>query len=170
MSSINNTKTVILIFVLITIALFLAGFRLGRQVERIDKNYVPPVSPTLMVPTVAMATPAESMTKFKTLTHTGCGISFLYPDTLAQTKNSSDSGMIGKGKNLVSFTCPTKIASQTANLLTPTITTVNGTKITSYASMNDSDTWFITKNAKRITFNTSQNLTDLIMRTVSFIK
>lgn len=165
----NNTKTVLLLFVLVTIALFLAGFRLGRRVERIDKNYIAPTLIPLPSPT-KMPTPTESMARFKTLTHTGCGISFLYPDALVQTRNSSESGMIGKDKNFIYFTCPSKTSSQSAILLTPTIAVVNGIKVTSYASTSNSDTWSVVKNAKLITFNTTNNLTQLIMKTVAFIK
>lgn len=153
----NNIKSILLLAILGGIALFLGGFRIGRQVERVDKSYVPPVTITpTSVPTIS---PTPVSISFKAYAHPTCGISFLYPSELIETKISSDGATLSKNKDSIVFECTNKVASGEAILLTPTITTINNI-----------DKWSVSRRNMRIIFNTSQNLTNLVIKTVSFVK
>ncbi len=163
------TRTFIVIATLISIVLFLGGFRLGKQVERLDKSYVPPITIT---PTIAPSIiPTQTAIQFKTLSHSPCAMSFIYPDNLKIEKNSSTGATLKNDTSLIQFDC---IRSQSSTssakfIPDPTITTVNNKKFSIYSGPIYNELKITNPLTGRVLFFTvSKSLTDLIIRTLEF--
>ena len=156
-----SSRSIITFGFLSILVIFLGGFRLGRLVEKSDKSYVPPTripAPTAFVPTT---TPVPL--KLKTYTHP-CGISFSYPSTLEVEKDASEAAKLTDGNQMIEITCA-KAASNSAKI----VSTVNA--ITPTVSPKDVTTWDI-RNAKTrqiISFKTSPNLAELILKTLELL-
>jgi len=98
-----SPKTFLLLTALIGLALFLGGFRLGKQIERIDKTYIPRV---ITIPTLSPSfSPTPQTNKFKTYFHASCELSFLYPDSLHEVKNSTTGAVLESVNTFITFDC-----------------------------------------------------------------
>ena len=102
----RNIKAVALLLLLLSLLLFLVGFRLGRHVEYLDKTYVPP-QPS---PTAVSAT--DKPFGVVTYTHKVCGISFLYPNNLDEKIVSSQEAKLVKDKDSVRVFCDKRLIDQ----------------------------------------------------------
>lgn len=83
----KNLKPIFLLFFLLSIIIFLVGFRYGRKIERLDKSYIPPTPTLIATPSpIASPTPVNYSTKqFKSKL---CGISFLIPDNFKTSQKN----------------------------------------------------------------------------------
>jgi hypothetical protein len=101
----KHTKKLPYIFiaVLVFILTFTIGVQHGKNVEEKNKviKYVLSITPTRPpTPTV------EAKLVFQTFKHEGCGIQFLYPSTLKEAANSSDSASLNQQTNPgITFRC-----------------------------------------------------------------
>lgn len=158
-----------ILFILITACLFLIGFRLGKYVERLDKSYAPPTP--IVSPTDIVAQPTNRPLSFKTITH-DCGVSFTYPTYLKVEKEASEAAVLKNGAEYIALSCMKKIVTNAEGAISPASTsgelkTVLGQKIRFERLKKAVDTWSIrSKTGKTIIFETSTNLTDLVVRTL----
>jgi hypothetical protein len=131
---------VILLVLLLMICVFVGGIRYGQKVANTDavvsyiKTHLKP-SPT--------PSPLP-LTGFKTYKNNGCGVQFLYPDSLVVKKDASDEAILeDKGtKKVLSVACP-------KGVITPLVTKVSTAEMT---FKNKSLKVFITED-KYLTFN-----------------
>lgn len=154
-----SSRSVIIFGSLFLLVIFLGGFRLGRLVEKSDKSYVPPTR--IPAPTILIPTPTPPPLNLKTYTHP-CGVSFSYPSTLEVEKDASEAAKLTDGNQMIEITCE-KAASNSARI----VSTVSA--ITPTISPKDVTTWEV-RNAKTrqvISFSTSSNLAELILKTLN---
>lgn len=173
----NNPKTWILIVFLLCIALFLGGFRLGKHVERLDKSYVPPPTPTLNIkpsPTVT-----NNPLTFTTYTHKGCGVSFLFPRPYKTLQNASDSASLEYNEKGVqnteqlSLTCQKKPSGfeKLLNTATPSGSFMTSTKKINYYLGRQASIQIEFKNTKNQYVNiiVGKNLFELVSKTLKLL-
>ena len=158
-----------ILFVLVTICLFLIGFRLGKYVERLDKSYVPPTP--IVSPTEIVVQPTSRPLSYKTYTH-DCGVSFTYPTNLKVTKEASEAAILKDGTEYIALSCMKKIVTNDESTSSPASTsgelkTILGQKIRFEHLKKRIDTWSMrSRTCKNIIFETSSNLTDLVVKTL----
>lgn len=113
---------------LFVILVFIIGVKYGKKVESTNKviDFAMSITPT-KVPS------PTSPLSFKTFTHDGCGIQFLYPESLKIDKNGSAEARLSDGKTeAVQMNCSktndlqvmisgTKLATEEIKLKTQTI-------------------------------------------------
>lgn len=93
------------LFVLFAVLVFILGVRYGQKIELTNKTIrymisIPPTKPPI---------PTQPPLEFKTYAHSGCGIRFLIPNTLASEKETSTSGgFTDKKKPVLTFDCTKK--------------------------------------------------------------
>ena len=75
--------------VLLLILVFIAGLRYGQQVEKSNKiiDYLISLPPTKIPP-------SPTTLEFKTFSHPGCGVSFLFPNQYRLISQSSSSALL----------------------------------------------------------------------------
>lgn len=167
----KNFRPLVFILLLFAVLTFLVGFRFGKQIERMDKSYVPPVKITPTPPT----SPTPPPIKLATYANPDCGLTFLYPaDFEEETISSSEARLKDGGQNIF-ISCDKKTISKFATevaKLKPTMKTVNNKKIALYEKEKGAKQWSIFNNltAKTIIFGVSDNLVNLVLKTVEFVK
>lgn len=165
----RNFKSVALLSLLIAAALFLGGFRLGKYIERIDKSYVPPFSPTPLLPTPTPSSPKIQIQAFR---HEGCGVEFIDAASLVGTAISSDEALLQKDKERIYLTCAKNARQLFINVKDKESTAtarVQGQNVTVVKSKrNFYFTLFNPKQAKTVYFEVTESLKDLLLKTLSF--
>lgn len=142
-------KSFFLFGILFVGVIFLGGFRLGRTIEKADKNFVPPTK----APT-PLATPTQQPFELKTLEHP-CGITFSYPSTLTLDKNASDAAELRDAAQYILVDC-TKQASPSGQIASTPTPTKQGVM------------WEVrsAKTRKTVQIEASKNLVELILKTL----
>lgn len=144
---------------LLAILLFIIGVRYGQRVEQVNKtvSYLVSLPPS---PTVAPTSPPLG---FLTYTHSDCGVSFLIPNLIEKTKESSNSALFSTPKKQLALavSCEKKPLIQEKNEL---VTTVNRTIRAFQVFTNDTSSYrfYNTKNAKIITITSTKQYLPLI--------
>lgn len=166
-----NTRALVLLGILLSIALFLVGFRYGKYVEHADKTFVPPA------PTSAPITLAPTKKPFSIVPYTGkiCDISFLYPNYMEEDFTSTQSSRLFNNPEVISFTCDKtlidgvrlvqKNASPSASI------TILNQKVPIYVKMSAYSV--IVKNLKNgqsVLIETTKNLSKLVFPSLEFVK
>jgi hypothetical protein len=122
----------VLLGVLFVLLVFIVGVKYGKQVEKADKT----ISFVLSITPTRPPEPTKPI-GYSTFLNKGCGVQFLYPDTLKVEKNASAEASLVEGKaEAVQISCAkenpiqamllspdTKLATQEAKLKTQTIKT-----------------------------------------------
>jgi hypothetical protein len=150
-------KSLALLALLILSVIFLGGFRLGRTVEKADKNFVPPTK----IPTATpLASPTLPPLQLKTFTHP-CGVSFSYPASIPENRNSSNAAILKDGTQSIEIECE-KIASNSGNI------TAKVEGITPIPHKDDITTWQVRnpKTRQVVSFSVSKNLVELVLKTL----
>lgn len=80
---------------LVAILLFILGVRYGQRVEQVNKT----VSYLISIPPTNTPAPTFPPLSFSDYSHEGCKISFLIPNELEKTKESSTSALFTTRKN-----------------------------------------------------------------------
>lgn len=168
-----NTRSIFFLLVLFSIVLFLAGFRLGKRIERMDKAYVPPITPTAIPkPTI---TPRPL--RFNTFLSTDCGIKFLYPDSFKEEETSTDEASLINNNDEITVDCrKSKIEEFTKNIKSyqkEDQITIQKQKVQIYqADKQKNEVLFLItnpQNAKKILITLPKNLLNLFSETVEFL-
>lgn len=91
---------------LLAILLFIVGVRYGQQVEKVNKT----ITYLISLPPSPTGSPTIPPLGFSTYTHTGCQVSFLIPNLIEKTKESSASAVFSsKDKKLaIALSCEKK--------------------------------------------------------------
>lgn len=151
---------------LFAILLFILGVRYGQYVEQINKtvSYLISLPPS---PTVAPTLPPLG---FSTYTHKDCGVSFLIPNQIDKTKESSVSALFSsKEKKLaIALSCEKKsfIQSKEEKVITINSLRVFETttpEVTSYRLFNS-------KNSLVVTVTASKEYLLLIQKSLTLVK
>jgi hypothetical protein len=159
-------KTIPYIFLatLLAILLFIIGVRYGQHVEQINKNasYLTSIPPT---PTTA---PTILPLGFSTYTHPDCGVSFLIPNLIEKTKESSNSALFSTDKKqlAIALSCEKKPFIQEKN---ETIITVNGVIRAFQTETIDTASYrfYNAKKAKIVVITASKSYVPLIQKSLS---
>lgn len=138
----------IFLTVLVIVLVFIFGVRLGEKVEKDNKK----VDFFLSLPPTSTPAPTTAPLEFKTLTHAGCGLSFLYPSFYTIEKESSFSATIKSGKKFLSFNCQKNVVSE------PTVNP-------DYVSLVKTNL----KNGKKIVFTVEKSLVPLLEKSLEFL-
>ncbi|OGK21413.1 hypothetical protein A3C23_01335 [Candidatus Roizmanbacteria bacterium RIFCSPHIGHO2_02_FULL_37_13b] len=169
-----NSRPMILFFLLLALLTFLVGFRLGRRVEKMDKTYVP--KPTInMIPTDTPSPTAVSL-EFVNYQNKICGFNFIYPKFMEENKISSESSKLSGQNSNVYYECnKTEVFNKKEALseLDPQKElTIQNQKIKLFRK-NDQIIMFVALNSSKnrsIFFEISDNLADLVLKTLEFNK
>jgi hypothetical protein len=165
----RKSKPLIFLTSLLALVLFLGGFRLGKQVERLDKNYVPP---TIITPLPSIS-PNPTSPIIKDFSHKGCGISFLNATNLSTIKNSSNEALLMQDRERIYATCANgsqKLAGIKDREATESVLIQGQTVRLIKHKGNYYFTILNMKNAKTVYFEVTEALKDLLIKTLSFIK
>ncbi len=163
----TNPRSILLLVLLSSIVVFFVGFRFGKRIERLDKNYI---SPTPFV--TDAPTPTKEPTTFDTFIHEDCQLSFLHPKGMDK-KSASDGATLTSDTESIDFTCEDKAV---ADFIKNHPSTSEG-KMTRSAGQNvrvfsekDFTSWsaFNTQSGNRVIFTVSSGLTDLVLKTLEF--
>ena len=151
---------------LLAILLFILGVRYGQRVEQVNKtvSYLISITPS---PTVAPMLPPLG---FSTYTHTDCGVSFLVPNLIEKTNESSISALFStkQRKLAITLSCEKKPFVQGENEKGATINTLRTFEITtkdvtSYRLYNP-------KNGLIVTITASKEYLPLLEDSLSLVK
>lgn len=168
-----NSRSIIFLLILLSVALFLIGFRLGKKIERIDKTYAPLLTPT--------ATPKPTATprplRFNTFLSTDCGLKFLYPDSFKEEETSTDEARLANNSDEITVDCrKSKVEEFSKNkkkYQTDDEITIKNQKTQLYKTSGKKDAilFLITNplNAKKILITLPKNLLNLLAETLEFL-
>lgn len=168
----KESRPLIFLLVLISIVLFLAGFRLGKRVERIDQTYQPSPTPTKTV----SPTPTNSPLQFSTYINSECALTFLYPFYLKENQISSAGAELKSEESKIVVSCDEKTVllkkEAVADLKEADQRRVKDQRVVIYREDEETNSFLIYNilNGKWIAFEVSPNLTNLILATVDFVK
>ncbi len=153
-------RSIVVFGSLLILVIFLGGFRLGRTVEKADKNFVPPTKIPSPTPPVSPTIPPLAL---KTFTHP-CGVSFSYPSTLDVGNNASSAADLKDGTQSISISCE-KIASNSGNVV------ADVDAITPTPSGDMLMMWHVrnTNTRQTISFKVSTNLVELVLKTLKLL-
>ena len=101
----RNVRSLLLLSALLSIALFLVGFRYGKYVEHMDKLYVPP-TPTLIPVTLQPTEKPFAVNMYGTKV---CGVSFLMPNYLEEKLISTEEAILSKKSESIYISCNKKV-------------------------------------------------------------
>jgi hypothetical protein len=167
-----NPRSIIFLLILFSLFLFLAGFRLGKKIERIDKTYVPLLTPT----TTPKPTTTPLPLKFNTFSSTDCGIKFLYPDYFKEKETATDEASLVNNDEKITLDCR-KLKFEEFNKnkktyqLDDEITIRNqGVQIYKAGDQKNNVLFLITnpQDGKKILITLPENLLNLFAKTVEF--
>lgn len=163
-----NPKSIIFLLMLLSLVLFLVGINLGKTIEKVNKtSVIKPTTSTAPLPTIT-----DSLFHTNNVISKLCGIDFLLPDTFKSQSSSSDSGTFVKNKQIIKYTCKKNDLNEFITKktdMTATAVTINSRKIPIYTI--EGNTLFVVTNPLKgnsILFETSDNLTQLILRSLQF--
>lgn len=168
-----STRPLLLLAILVSIAFFLLGFRLGKRIERMDKSFIPPT--TIPSKTPPSKTPTPNAIGFDTFTHKGCGITFMYPTSLVLKKQSSQSAFFsGSDQTIVTNCTPdtiVKFTNKTKNT-TPSATFKNNFGIIKLFNEKNLQSYIIkhTNKSTSTLITSDTKLTDLILKTINLVQ
>ncbi|GEM_PF-1996003 len=92
---------VFLLTFLFLILMFIVGVRYGQHVEQANKQ----INALLSIPPTKAA-PTTGPVGFKTYAHQGCGVQFLYPNSVFVSEEASQSARLTQNETIaVSFSC-----------------------------------------------------------------
>lgn len=166
----KDLKPALLLVSLFVIVIFLFGFRLGKKVEQLNKNFALTPTPTRPVTT----TPTEAPTvSYATYVSPGCALTLLYPEGFTEQKPSSTEARLIKGAQEIYFTCEKTAVQEAQKQATGEAKTVKvGTQSVRMFEKGGNNSWIVlnTLTGRRILFETSVALTDLVLRTLQFAR
>lgn len=165
----KNFRSIVFLLILFAIALFLIGFRLGKNIERMDKSFIP-TPPISLIPPIS---PSPLKLNLKTLSHPDCGISFLYPSDLKKVTATDEARLKNEAQEIY-FSCDREKGAEFKDAIkdatAEATVTIKNQKISIYKKDFTSMGWSIynSLNAKTVIFEASENLVDLILQTLEF--
>ena len=137
---------------LVAVLLFILGVRYGQQVEKVNKT----VSYLLSLPPSPTVAPTLPPLGFTTYTHADCGVSFLIPNLIEKTKDSTTSALFStKEKGLaIALSCEKTLFIQTAEEKIVTVNTLrtfetSTAEATSYRLFNPKNGLVVTVTASK---------------------
>lgn len=158
-------RHLIFLLLLFSLVLFLAGFRLGKKIEQINKTSVFSSSPT----------PSPKPLQFNTFLSTDCRIKFLYPAFFIKEKSATNEGKLTFKEEKIYFSCQKeKIEEFNKNkkdLAKHQEITFADQKIIIYQDLQKTHFLFTLLNPKTekfILFNIPKNLLNLFFETLKF--
>ncbi len=166
-----SMRSVVILLILLAILLFLVGFRLGKYIERIDKTYVPPPTPTQSF----QPTPTNIPLTLATYKHKDCGVVFLHPQNLKESKSSSTEAELKNDSERIFLSCDSKqiakfkddlkkaAASEEARIRNQSVTVLTNKTENSWVISN-------TLTGKPVFFTVTKNLNSLVSKTLEFTK
>lgn len=170
---IKNSRPAVVLLLLLAVALFLVGFRFGKTVEQVNQSYIPLQPPS--TPTTTLL-PTEPPVKFNNYLDPQCGITFLYPANLTKEPISSQAAQLTKASERIFISCnPTTVKNSRdvlKNIQATKAQTTNGQIVPFYQKDAHTQTWIVfnTLLGKSVLFESSLNLSNLILKTTEFIK
>lgn len=170
----NNIRPVVLLLILFAIVLFLAGFRLGKYIERIDKTYVPSPRAGGLPPQLTQTKPAPQCPRMTIYKHKECKISFLYPDNLEEETISSQEARLKDGNNNLLFSCDRRTVFKKreamAELESDKTATISGQKVPLYEKNVDVMMFTVINPLlnRSVFFEVSKNHFELVFQTLKF--
>jgi len=168
-----NLRSIVFLLILVSVVLFLAGFRLGKKIERIDKTYTPLLTPT--------ATPKPTATplplRFTTFLSTDCGLKFLYPDYFEEKETATSEARLVYNNDEITVDCrKSKIEEFTKNIKNhqkEDEITIKNRKVQVYQLTDQKGgVLFLILNpqrTKKILITLPKNLLNLVAETVEFL-
>ena len=168
-----NSRPMFLFFFLLALLTFLIGFRFGRQVEKMDKTYIP--RPTINILPTNTPIPTESPLQFVNYQNKVCGFSFVYPKASAEDKMSSESSKLTSSDGSIFYECSKTAVFNKKDALSELDVSekinVNNQKINLYQKDKQTKMFVILNPQinRTIFFEVSVNLTDLIFKTLDFL-
>ncbi|MFH0772838.1 MAG: hypothetical protein V1922_00820, partial [bacterium] len=148
---------------LLAILLFILGVRYGQRTEQVNKtiSYLVSLPPS---PTVAPTLPPLG---FMTYTHADCGVSFLVPNTVEKTSESSGSALFStlSKKLSIALSCEKKSLIQDKKEV---VVTLNGTIRAFQTNTTDTSSYrfYNVKNAKIVTVTVARQYLPLIEKSI----
>jgi len=161
----KNLPYFFLLFLFIVLV-FIVGVRYGQKVEQTNKtiSYLLKISPT------AMPQPTLPPLAFITYSHSGCAVSFLVPNLIEKTKESSTSALFStqSQKLALAVMCEKKPLIQAQN---EKMGTLNGVR-TFVVETKDTTSYrfYNPKNALIVTLTASKDYDSLVQKSFSFLK
>jgi len=155
----------IFLAILFAILLFILGVRYGQRVEQVNKT----ISYLISIPPSPPVAPTLPPLGFSTYTHTVCGVSFLIPNLIEKTRESSTSALFSTQKKqlALALSCEKKSLVQekeekitTINALRAFETTTKDT--TSYRIYNPKNDFILTVTASKEYLLLLQNSLSLV--------
>lgn len=147
---------------------------MGKKVERIDKTYVAPTFPLKQ----ATATPQPTIVpeKFNSFLSAECALTFLYPSTLVENDISSQEAQLANNANRIRVSCDPDAVKQmketVKEMQEETTQTVRSQKVSFYKLDTSTHMWIVNNTliGKPVFFESSSNLTPLIIKTLEFVR
>ena len=168
----HNIRSILLVCILVSVLLFLIGFRLGNKVAKIDSTYV---SPTPIIPKATqIPTPTEFPTSIERFEFKNCSLSFLFPPQL-EIKQSSEEAQLKKGKESIFVSCNKntveKLQKELDKLPQQEVVSMHNQYVNVY---NDQKitmwTMRVPSSTKKIAFKVTHDLADLVLKTLEFTR
>ena len=150
---------------LFAILLFILGVRYGQQVEKVNKviSYIKSIPPS---PTVAPTAPPLAFSEY---THAGCKISFLIPNELEKSTESSSSALFSsRDKKLgIALSCEKKLFTKGEKELSVTL---NKTIRTYETQTKDTASYrfYHVNTAQVVTITIAKQYLPLLQKSLSF--
>ena len=166
----TNIKPYLLLFCLLSIVLFLAGFRYGRKVEQLDKKYVQPTK--IISPTKAL-NPTSKPVGFRSYNSLPCKVSFLIADDFKKMTDD-DSELLSNKIQSIIINCQQKEIRKTMidyEDATPSAQyKLTGQKVNVYEMTKNKSLWTVKNpfNQELILFVADNNLIPIIIKTIEF--
>jgi hypothetical protein len=151
---------------LFAILLFILGVRYGQYIEQINKT----VSYLISLPPSPTVAPTFPPLGFSTYLHTDCGVSFLVPNLIEKTKESSTSALFStKEKKLaIALSCEKKPFIQSKE---EKVSTLNALRVFETATPEaTSYRIFNPKNSLVVTVTASKEYLLLIQKSLTLVK
>lgn len=165
-----NPRSLIFIFILITVFTFLLGIRIGKKIEQINTFNKTPMKEKNPTPTPA---PFE----LKKYVASACGFQFLYPAVFKELEEATDEAKFTYQNEIITILCdsPSKMKrflNKTKQFKTEEIRIVDSAEITLYSSeiVNTSYVYFTHPESKKATLmRIPHDLLDLFENTMQFL-
>jgi hypothetical protein len=162
----RKTLPYIFLAFLCGVLLFILGVRYGQRVEQVNKN----VSYLLSLPPTPTTAPTLPPLSFSQYTHESCGVSFLIPNLIDKTQESSTSALFSTQKKQLALavSCEKKPYKQETGEKIATINSLRAfetttPEATSYRIHNP-------KNSLIITITASKEYLSLLQKSLVLVK
>src|SRR3989338_7263940 len=166
----TNIKPYLLLFCLLSIVLFLAGFRYGRKVEQLDKKYVQPTK--IISPTKAL-NPTSKPVGFRSYNSLPCQVSFLIPDNF-KSEASEEGDLLSNKNQSIIISCQQKeirkIMIDYEDATPSAQYKIAGQKVNVFETGKNRSLWTVKNpnNQELILFQADDNLIPIIIKTIEF--